>query len=63
MRITIPFELLVGGRGKLMRLPVKSLELVSVFIEAIRALKSIFVNNTDATKISKPSAIIQKVLI
>jgi hypothetical protein len=46
-----------------MRLPVKSPELVSVFKEASSALKSIFLNNTDATKISKPAAIIQKVLI
>ncbi len=36
---------------------------ISVFIEASRALKSIFLNNSDATKISKPSAIIQKALI
>jgi hypothetical protein len=31
-----------------MWLPVKSPELVSVFIEASRTLKSIFLNNNDA---------------
>jgi hypothetical protein len=40
----------VGGRIPI-RLPVKSAELVTVFIEASRAFKSIFLNNKDAKKI------------
>jgi hypothetical protein len=47
---------------KLVRLPVKSPELASVFIEASRNLKKYFLNNIDA-KILKPSALLQKVLI
>jgi hypothetical protein len=44
-----------------MWLPVKSPEFLSVFIEASRTLKSIFLNNKDAT--IKPMALIQKVMI
>jgi hypothetical protein len=39
-----------GGGGILKRLPVKSPELVGVFIEASRTLKSIFLSNKEAKK-------------
>ncbi len=51
LRPTIPFELppvSLGSEGILMRLPVKYPELVSVFIEASRNLKSIFRDIEDA---------------
>ncbi len=45
---------LVRGRELcLMRLPVKSPELVSVFIAASKTLKSIFLNSKDAKKLKK----------
>jgi hypothetical protein len=45
-----------------MMLPVKSPDLVSVFIEASMNLKSIFLDNLD-TKNLKPSAHLQNVMI
>jgi hypothetical protein len=48
--LSIAPSLVGGGRGEaiLLRLPVKSPELVSVFIEPSRPVKSIFPNNKDA---------------